>query len=108
MIINLTPHAINYIHDDGKVTNIPSNGIARASQTMKESGEAEGFRIVTTQFGAPVDLPDYEPGKQYIVSAITVSAARAYGRTTDDLLIVADTVRNEQGQIVGCRAFARA
>jgi hypothetical protein len=54
-----------------------------------------------------VDLPEYSIGVQYIVSALTVSAAKAYGRTTNDLLLVADTVRNDQGQIIGCKAFAR-
>lgn len=108
MIINLTPHSITYIHEDGHTTILPSAGIARASQTMTEAGMSGDFRIVTMQFGEPIGLPDYTPGTQYVVSAITVAAARAYGRTTDDLLLVADTVRNEAGQIIGCKAFARA
>ena len=108
MIVNLTPHSITYIHEDGNQTILPSAGIARASQTMTEAGMSGDFRVVNMQFGEPVGLPDYAPGTQYVVSAITVSAARAYGRTTDDLLLVADTVRNEAGQIIGCKAFARA
>lgn len=108
MIVNLTPHAITYIHSDGNQTILPSVGIARASQQITEAGMSGEFRIVEMQFGEPVGLPDYAPGTQYVVSAITVAAAKAYGRTTDDLLLVADTVRNEAGQIIGCRAFARA
>lgn len=42
-----------------------------------------------------------------IVSIITANAAKANGRRVDDLLITTDTVRDETGRIVGCKAFAR-
>lgn len=44
---------------------------------------------------------------RYIVSRIAVEAARASGRTTDDLLIPDDLVRGPGGQPIGCRGFAR-
>lgn len=108
MIINLTPHAVNLLKDDGAVQTFESAGVARASQQMIEAGEIEGVRIVRTTFGAPVNLPDPQEGTFYIVSAITVSSARANGRTVSDLLYTADAVRDEQGRIVGCRALSLA
>lgn len=106
-IINLTPHAINLIDTDGNVHVIPASGIvARAVQKTVEAGNLDTIRLVRTAFGAPIDLPDPEEGVYYIVSAILVSSARAAGRTVADLLLLADTVRDEQGRIVGCKALA--
>jgi hypothetical protein len=41
-----------------------------------------------------------------IVSAITGNAAKASGRRTDDLLLTSGLVRDEDGKILGCTAFA--
>lgn len=54
----------------------------------------------------PVEgLPEPDPAcrVRYIVSRVVAEAAR--GRA--DLLIPDDTVRDEQGRIIGCRALAR-
>lgn len=110
MIINLTPHTVNVISESGEtVKEYPASGMfARAFQTEAHIGELEGVELVSMTFGAPVGLPDFEEGVYYIVSAILISAARASGRTTADLLLTADPVRNEAGQIIGCRKFALA
>lgn len=106
MIINLTPHAVNLVLADGTTRTFESQGVARATQTVVEAGAVEGYRLVRTSFGEPVDLPDPQEGVFYIVSAILVSAARQSGRTVRDLLLPADTVRDDQGRIIGCKAFA--
>lgn len=106
MIINLTPHSINYIRNDGTVVTLESAGIARAKQTNVPAGDIDGFAVVKTTFGDVVDLPDFNAGTYYVVSAITAAAAKAHGRTTADLLLTADAVRNDAGQIIGCKAFA--
>lgn len=49
-----------------------------------------------------VDLPDPQAGVFYIVSALVAQAAP----DRPDLLIVDDTVRNDAGQVIGCKAFA--
>lgn len=106
MIVNLTPHDVNFIMEDGMTVTFQSAGIARAKQTNAEAGNIEGFRIVRASYGEPEGLPMPEAGTYYIVSVLTAAAAKASGRTTDDLLLTADAVRNEAGQIVGCKAFA--
>ncbi|MEE0891552.1 MAG: hypothetical protein U0M61_06910 [Succinivibrio sp.] len=53
--------------------------------------------------GLPVNL---EEDTLYIVSSITVNAFKAHGHDTKQLRLVADTVRNEQGQIVGALSLA--
>lgn len=106
-IINLTPHTINVIAEDCTITaSFPSEGIARASQKAEHVGELDGIELVRMAFGATEDLPAPAEDTYYIVSVITANAAKAEGRTTDDLIITADPVRDGEGRIVGCRRFA--
>lgn len=106
-ICNLTPHAVNLVGDDGNVIRTYEPiGLARAEQMSVVCGTLDGIELVKTVFGKVEGLPDYQEGVFYIVSAITANAAKAEGRITADLLIVSDAVRNDQGQIIGCRRFA--
>lgn len=107
MIINLTPHTVNLCDTNGSVIRtFESEGVARATQRTVELGDVEGIRLVKMAFGEPVDLPDPVEGIYLIVSLATANAARQYGRDIKDLLLTSDPVRDEQGRIVGCRAFA--
>ena len=108
-IVNLTPHTVNLIGADGSVVaEFPSSGIARARQTDVVVDNIGGVPIVETTFGEVVDLPEPQEGVMLIVSIITLNAARAGGRTTDDLLITSGPVRDETGRIIGCKALGRA
>ena len=107
-IINLTPHKINIVDNDGKLIKVfKSEGLARATQKDVEIGMLEGIPIIETHFGEPIDLPEYDQGTYYIVSAITAKAASLSGRNTQDLLLTGKTVRNGDGQIIGCQALAK-
>ena len=106
-IINLTPHTVNIIGEDGALkASFPSEGIARASQTAEHVGELDGIELVSMKFGKTEDLPAQEDGVYYIVSVITANAAKAEGRGPDDLVITADPVRDADGRIIGCKRFA--
>lgn len=108
-IRNLTPHTATVLAEDGSViAEFPSEGIARARQTDVVVDNIGGVPIVQTTFGEVVDLPEPQEGVMLIVSIITLNAARAGRRPTDDLLITSGPVRNESGQIVGCKALGRA
>ena len=80
-IINLTPHAVVLFLSDGETVTFESQGVARAEQTVVDAGNINGYRLVRTTFGAPVNLPEPQEGTFYLVSAILVSAARQSGRT---------------------------
>lgn len=92
---------------------------ARASMTEHEVGFLSGdgvrfeddvgpaYRMVAQRFGSPTGLPAPRNGIYLVVSRITAEAARASGRTTDDLLLTADLVRDDQGRIIGCKAFTQ-
>ena len=103
-LINLTPHDINLFRGDELVEKVPSSGIARVSVRSEKVGEIDGFPISKNFYGEIIGLPEPQPGTFYVVSALVAQAA-AERRT--DLLVVNDTVRNEKGQIIGCRGFAR-
>lgn len=107
-IINLTPHPINIIDEEGNIIKVfESAGVARVTQEDAEIGTLEGIPIIETEFGEPIGLPEYSQGTYYIVSAITAKAASLSGRSTRDLLLTGKTVRNSDGQIIGCQALAR-
>jgi hypothetical protein len=107
-IINLTPHPINIVDEDGDIIKVfESEGVARAAQKDVEIGTLEGIPIIETDFGKPIGLPEYSQGTYYIVSALTAKAASLSGRNTRDLLLTSKTVRNSDGQIIGCQALAK-
>lgn len=103
-IINLTPHTINVLDgNNNQIASFPSCGIARAAQSREQVDTICGIPVNKTVFGEVQDLPDPEDGTIYIVSVLTAQAAP----DRKDLYIVDDAVRNEQGQIIGCRALAQ-
>jgi len=110
-LVNLTPHEVVLFVGDQTV-RFPSVGVARAEQEDVLIGEITAvgdvhIPVIETRYGKPEDLPDPMPGVGYIVSFLTVEAAKRVGRVTNDLFTPADLVRDDDGQVVGCRALAR-
>lgn len=103
-VVNLTPHDINIIGNDGQVLQtFPASGdLARCQVSREQVGEVNGIPVNRTVFGAVTGLPEQQEGVVYIVSALVAQATKR-----DDVLIPDDAVRDEQGRIIGCRAFAR-
>lgn len=106
-IINLTPHAVYIIKDNEVYASYPPEGIARAEQTDKKIGSINNIDIYSTTFGDVTGLPEPSLDTFYIVSLATAQAAMRHGRTTGDLLLTSHPVRNEDGVIIGCEAFAQ-
>ena len=103
-IINLTPHAINFLDSNNRpiLTVEPSGVIAPAKQTRTLCGTIAGIPVNQCAYGTVQGLP--EPAKEtiYIVSAITAQACPE----REDVYIVDDSVRDETGRIIGVRALA--
>ena len=107
-ILNLTPHAVNIVKDGEELLSIPPSGVvARATQSDVTVGQVEGIEVVRTTFGDSTDLPDPVEGVWLVVSLATATAAKAAGRTVDDLLLTSGPVRDVDGRIIGCQRFAR-
>ena len=129
--INLTPHSIvfydpsdiegnderhTYTLKEGAkpVVVLESAGVARAEQRAIPAGQMSvngcPVPVFHMEYGEPVNLPDmWEEGDDvyYIVSYLTAAAAQASGRGTDDLFMVAQTIRDKDGHIVGCAALSQ-
>lgn len=129
-IKNLTPHEIciftasqcveqkkgnytTFILKSGEkpvLTIEPEKEIARVSSKTiyTDPIEINGVSIPQAKvvFGEVEGLSNLEEDTLYIVSSITVNAFKANGHDTKQLRLVADTVRNEQGQIVGALSLA--
>lgn len=106
-VVNLTPHLVRVFDGSEIVKTYPKGGLARARQTSTIIDEVDGVPVVETSYGEVSGLPEPAEGVVYIVSAITLNAAKAHGRTTKDLLLTSDPVRDDEGRVIGCRAFAR-
>lgn len=108
-IVNLTPHALNLMPEgpDGPTVTIPPSGIvARCTTSRVQVGTITVDNIAIpvnrTQFGAVTDLPDPQPDTIFVVSALVAQAVPE----RQDVFIVDDAVRDEQGRIIGARALA--
>ncbi len=104
-IINKTPHPVNIVDENGK--NIAT--FPKADETIRLAVKTERKEPIgniptsVTIFGEPEGLPNYQEGTFYIVSQLVKNALP--GR--DDLLTPAEVVRNDDGQIIGCKSLGR-
>lgn len=108
-IVNLTPHELNLMPQgpDGPVVTIPPSGqVARcaSSRVQVDVVTVDGVAIPVnrTQFGEVTGLPDPQPNTIFVVSALVAQAVPNQA----DVFIVDDTVRDEQGRIIGAKALA--
>jgi hypothetical protein len=116
-LANLTPHPIvlfvdEMSEDDWTIITVayivpPSGIVPRVEMTRHELfdlafAEDASVPVRATMTGAVVGLPDPAPGKYLIVSRQVTEAARDRG----DLLVVDETVRDNEGRIIGARALA--
>ena len=103
---NYTPHNVVIVNESTKIV-IPSDGIARVTETktITPSIDVDGVTVETfvSAFGEVENLPPQEEGAMVIVSALVASAAK--GR--DDLLVPGELVRDDGGNIVGCKSLRR-
>lgn len=111
VIINLTQHVVNVYTEFGIYEFEPSGVVARVSEdsgqftsrSIPESllrNSVISFRF--TEYSEPIGLPPVQSGKVYIVSSIVKSALP----DRDDLVVPKDFVRDDSGNIIGCRALS--
>ena len=104
---NLTPHNVVIVINEATKIVIPSDGIARVTETKTASTsiDVDGVTVETfvSAFGEVENLPPQEEGVMLIVSALVASATK--GR--DDLLVPGELVRDDGGNIVGCKSLRR-
>lgn len=109
-LINCTPHAIHVLNEDNVDVLVlkPSGSVPRAAQNRVQvdtltTANGTSVPVNRSVFGQVEGLPESADGVYFVVSMLTAQAAT----DRDDLLVVDDTVRDEAGRIIGCRAFSR-
>lgn len=112
-LINLTPHNVNIINDEGKcvLTIQPTTPAARCNEHFTEDdyplqvlNDKTKVNLGTgdLSYRDVKDLPSSKEETYYIVSVLV--AQQRPGR--DDLLVPYDLVRKD-GQIIGCKRLVR-
>lgn len=110
MIVNLTPHPITLIREDGTtVTVYPCGVVVRAQEQREVIGHVEGFPVYRVHYGEPEGLPDELDEKAvYIVSSLALQAIKQHRpEIAHRFYVVSDPVRDEEGKIIGARALAQ-
>ena len=105
-IVNATPHDVNIVDATGApVRTYPKSNVSirLAVATVDTEPLEDGTPTSVTQYGEAEGLPDFQEGTFYIVSQLVKNALP--NRT--DLLVPAQVLRNEAGQIVGCQSLGR-
>ena len=109
-LINLTPHDITILFEDGTILKVPASGtVARVASTNDTVGgvmtEGGTIPIKAVSYGEVTGLPDYDPDKAQYFLVSSLVAARVPDRR--DVLVPGDFVRDEKGNIIGCRSLNR-
>ena len=102
-IVNTTPHIVNILRMGEWYTLSPSESPVRIDEITTVIGSINGVTLVRKGFSEPVNLPDPAPDTYYIVSTIVASALPRRA----DLLVPSDFLRDEQGNILGCKCLAK-
>lgn len=103
--VNLTPHTITIIKEDGEnIIIAPSGIVARCKATNIAVGEINGVPVVKAVYGEVEGLPAPQEDKYYLVSGFVMTALQGSGRT--DVLKPEEFVRDENGVIIGCRKLS--
>ena len=104
---NFTPHNVVIVNSEELKIVIPSDGIARVTETktVTPSIDVDGVIIETfvSAFGEVENLPPQEDGVMVIVSALAADAAK----DRNDLLVPGELVRDNDGNIIGCKSLRR-
>lgn len=116
-IVNLTPHVVTLIRENGDVVDYhPSGIVARVQTNYVQRMELDGFPLSEIQYGEIelsnetdwVDLIGNHCDNLYIVSAIVANAARNTNHPLKNYCISPDTGNGAvrvDGKIVGVRGW---
>lgn len=103
-IVNLTPHDVTITNGP---TFPPSGTVARVSVQQVDAGDVNGIPVKAQAYGDIMGLPEPQAGTIFIVSALTLAAAKAAGRSDVVAPDTANAVRNADGHIVSVPGFVK-
>jgi hypothetical protein len=115
-LINATPHQIVLLNGlkERILVLEPSGILPRCAVkvekqpslmiSLEQLDDVVEISISQSTLGDVVGLPEKQDNTYFIVSLVVAQKAKEYGR--DDLL-VPDAIRNEKGDIIGCKGFVK-
>ena len=107
-LVNLTPHAIHLYKDGDLMLTIEKPESALRLPEEQEhlffiGASGKQIEVKKKKFGETYQLPEPKKGVLYIVSLIV---ALAFPKR-QDFLVTNDAVRDENGNIIGCKGFSK-
>jgi hypothetical protein len=106
-IVNLTPHPVNIRVGDAEVELPAADVPARLSGRVEAGGSVRfddlDIPVLVHRYTDVEGLPTEEEGVLHIVSQLVLD----FVSWRRDLVTPAELVRDERGNVVGCRALAR-
>lgn len=108
-IINLTPHDITIVDEDGSIRLvIPASGtLARCKATTVSLGTITVGDVVipvtATEMGEVEGLPQPQEGTIFVVSLAVAKAVPSRW----DVVVPSESVRDSAGRIIGCKSLGR-
>jgi hypothetical protein len=103
-VVNLTPHDITVYDRLGERVLVKFAKTGSVARLKKRDGKINylgGIPLKKSNFGGTLDLPAKEEGFLFIVS----NMVRNSFPEREDLLSPTDFVRDDQGEVIGCKAF---
>lgn len=103
MLVNLTPHTINFVNPEGaEILNLPPSGtVARVATNAQVVGDLDGIPVTHTVYGEIEGLPEPQDGVIYIVSGLVRTACPS----RSDLACPGLQVRDSEGRVIGCQSL---
>ena len=108
-LVNLTPHSIHLLINEVWMFVQPSGLLARVNTRSLSVfpivlDDGTEIPVMETKLDQVVGLPAPAEGVVYVVSRIVLDAVR---RSRADVYAPFDFVRDDDGDLVGCRALGR-
>ena len=105
--INLTPHTIAIVSEDGNITHVfrPSGLVARVREIADEMPYYDGIPTYRLQYGEITGIP-VSNGPTFIVSHAVLEAANRQD-IYHNLVVPYPLVPDHTGPVIGCRGFAK-
>lgn len=106
-LINCTPHPINLIREDGTMISLEKGVVVpRVQQESAVNSYVDGVPVTEDSFGSLQDMPLEAVGTRFIVSRMVLEADKKSSSPRADLLVPGALVRDENGNIVGCKSLS--
>jgi hypothetical protein len=114
VIINKTPHKVTLVTESGNIDFLPDAEPARVSVTDREvdslqlgevSGSIVSGSIVKASYGDVTGLPEPNDSPDIKIFYLVSRFVQAALPERSDLLVPTKLVRDELGNVVGCKAF---